>query len=75
MHVVRCFDNDDITHVSGGVDALRDIEIIETELMLADLESLTKRLPNLEKKARGKDEEILIELDLSKKIIHEYYHS
>ncbi len=52
-HVVRCFEDGDVTHVEGGVDPIRDIETVETELMLADLESLEKRVVNLEKKARG----------------------
>lgn len=55
VHVVRCFEDGDITHVEGSVDPIRDIETIETELMLADLESLEKRLPNLEKKVRSGD--------------------
>ena len=55
IHVLRCFENDDVTHVEGGVDPLRDAETVETELMLADLESLQKRLPNLQKKAKGGD--------------------
>jgi len=56
--VARCFEDDDITHVEGRVDPLSDLEIIETELMLADLESLEKRVPNLEKRARaGSDKE------------------
>lgn len=55
--VLRCFEDDDITHVEGGVDPLRDAEIIETELVLADLESIEKRIPNLEKKIRGQDKE------------------
>lgn len=55
LHVVRCFDNDDITHVSGAVDPISDIETIETELMLADLESVEGRIPNLEKKAKTGD--------------------
>ncbi|HEX5775241.1 MAG TPA: redox-regulated ATPase YchF [Caulobacteraceae bacterium] len=56
--VTRCFEDDDITHVEGRVDPISDLEIIETELMLADLESLEKRVPNLEKRARaGSDKE------------------
>lgn len=55
IHVLRCFENDDITHVEGSIDPLRDREIIETELMLADMESLEKRIANLQKRARGKD--------------------
>ncbi len=57
VHVLRCFEDDDITHVEGGVDPVRDAEIIETELMLADLESLEKRLDRLEKKAKTGDKE------------------
>jgi hypothetical protein len=56
-HVVRCFEDGDITHVSGRIDPLADIEIIETELMLADLDSLEGRVVNLEKKAKGGDKE------------------
>lgn len=50
VHVLRCFEDDDITHVEGKVDPVADAEIIETELLLADLESLEKRVPNLQKK-------------------------
>src|SRR5207253_2432785 len=56
-HVVRCFKDDDITHVEGRIDPIADIETIETELMLSDLESLEKRVDNLEKKAKGSGEE------------------
>ncbi|MBQ2844592.1 MAG: redox-regulated ATPase YchF [Alphaproteobacteria bacterium] len=57
IHVVRCFENDDIVHVNGRIDPIADIETIETELMLADIESLEKQIKNLEKKARGLDKE------------------
>ena len=64
-HVVRCFEDDDITHVEGKIAPLADIETIETELMLADLESLEKRVPALEKKAKtGGDKEAKELLDL-----------
>ena len=53
IHVLRCFEDPDVTHVEGAIDPLRDAEIVDTELMLADLESLEKRLPALTKKARG----------------------
>src|SRR6201746_2051887 len=56
-HVVRCFKDDDVTHVEGKIDPVADIETIETELMLADLDSLEKRVDNLEKKAKGSGEE------------------
>ncbi len=55
IHVLRCFEDPDVTHVEGAIDPLRDAEIVDTELMLADLESLEKRLPALTKKARGGD--------------------
>ena len=63
-HVVRCFEDSDITHVEGKIDPLADIETIETELMLADLESLEKRVDNLTKKARGNDKDAKEQLDL-----------
>jgi ribosome-binding ATPase len=56
-HVLRCFEDGDVTHVSGGVDPVRDAEIVETELMLADLESLDRRVDAATKKARGNDKE------------------
>jgi hypothetical protein len=63
-HVVRCFEDGDITHVEGKIDPVADIETIETELMLADLDSLEKRVTALEKKARGGDKEAKEQLDL-----------
>ena len=68
-YVLRCFEDDDITHVEGDVDPLRDAEIIETELILADLESLEKRKLGLVKKARGQDKEAKEALDLVEKIL------
>lgn len=53
VHVLRCFESGDITHVEGGVDPVRDAEIVETELMLADLDSLEKRRPALDKLIRA----------------------
>lgn len=53
IYMLRCFEDGDITHVEGRIDPLSDAEIIETELVLADLESLEKRLPALQKKVRG----------------------
>ena len=63
-HVVRCFEDSDITHVEGKIAPIDDIETIETELMLADLESLEKRAAALEKKAKGGDKEARETLDL-----------
>ncbi len=57
VHVLRCFEDGDITHVEGSVDPVRDAETIETELMLSDLDSLEKRIVPLEKKAKGGDKE------------------
>jgi ribosome-binding ATPase len=57
VHVLRCFENDDIQHVDNRVDPIADAETVETELMLSDLESLEKRVPNLVKKAAQGDKE------------------
>ncbi len=57
IHVLRCFEDSDITHVEGSIDPLRDIEVVETELMLADLDSLERRLIQAQKRARGGDKE------------------
>ena len=57
VHVVRCFEDTDVTHVEGKIDPIADIETIETELMLADLDGLEKRVDNLEKKAKGTGED------------------
>ncbi|MDP4033957.1 MAG: redox-regulated ATPase YchF [Pseudorhodobacter sp.] len=56
-HVLRCFEDDDITHVEGRIDPVADAETIETELMLADLESVERRLANLARKIRGGDKD------------------
>ena len=56
-HVLRCFEDDDITHVEGKIDPISDAETVETELMLADLESLEKRIKPLEKKANSGEKE------------------
>ena len=57
IHVLRCFEDGDVTHVEGSVDPIRDAETVETELMLADLDGLEKRLVAAQKKARGGDRE------------------
>ena len=57
IHVVRCFEDTDVTHVEDKIDPIADIETIETELMLADFDSLEKRVDTLEKKAKGNDKE------------------
>jgi len=63
-YVLRCFENDDIIHVEGRVDPIADAETIETELMLADLDSLEKRIPTLERRVRGQDKEAKKTLEL-----------
>ena len=68
INVVRCFDDGNITHVEGVVDPIRDIELIQIELILADLESLEKRVTALEKKAKT-DKEAKIQVELVKKAI------
>src|SRR5215469_4528620 len=64
IHVLRCFEDPDIAHVEGGIDPLRDAEVVETELMLADLESLEKRLATAQKRARGGDKDSIAALAL-----------
>ena len=59
VHVLRCFEDDDITHVEGRIDPVADAETVETELMLADLESLERRIVQIRKRASGKDKEAL----------------
>ena len=57
VYVLRCFEDSDITHVSGKVDPIADLEVVETELMIADMDSLEKRKANLIKKANSGDKE------------------
>jgi GTP-binding protein YchF len=68
-HVVRCFEDSDVTHVEGRIDPLADAATVEIELMLADLESLEKRVDALNKRARGGDKESVIQLDLVQRIV------
>ncbi|WP_404422253.1 redox-regulated ATPase YchF [Thalassospira australica] len=64
VHVLRCFEDGDITHVEGSVDPVRDAETIETELMLADMDSLEKRVSGLQKRAKGGDKDAKLSLEL-----------
>jgi ribosome-binding ATPase len=68
IQVVRCFENDDIHHVSGAIDPVRDIEVITTELVLADLDAVQKRKDKNTKAARGGDKQAKAELDLITKL-------
>lgn len=70
IHVLRCFEDGNITHVEGGIDPIRDAEIVETELMIADLESLEKRFEQLEKKAKsGGDKDALLKVEVMGPVI------
>ena len=69
VHVLRCFEDADITHVANSIDPLRDAEIIETELMLADLESLDRQIQNLSKKAKSNDVDAKNDLLLMKELL------
>ncbi len=69
VHVLRCFEDENITHVEGDVDPLRDAETVETELMLADIDSLEKRKKTLVKKSRGEDKEVIYDLNLIEQIL------
>src|SRR5215510_11293806 len=68
-YVLRCFEDADVVHVEGRIDPIADADTIETELMLADLESLERRLPILEKKMRGQDKEAKKTFDLVDRIL------
>ncbi len=68
-HVVRCFDDNNITHVEGTVDPVRDIEIINLELALADLQSMENRLSKLGRKVKQNDKEAVIEMKVVEKLI------
>ena len=71
IHVVRVFDNENISHVQGNIAPLRDIQLIETELLLADIESLEKKQEKLIKLSKSfKDKELKIEISLTEKLLH-----
>jgi GTP-binding protein YchF len=69
IHVLRCFEDENITHVEGGVDPIRDKEIIETELMLSDMESLEKRILSLGKKMRAKEADAGAMIEVAEKVL------
>src|SRR5262249_45621544 len=69
IHVLRCFEDSDIAHVEGSIDPLRDAEVVATELMLADLDSLEKRLLAAQKRARGGDKESLAAVALMEPLL------
>jgi GTP-binding protein YchF len=69
VHVLRCFEDDDITHVEGRIDPVSDADTVETELMLADLESLERRIVQIRKRATGKEKEALTILPMMEKAL------
>jgi hypothetical protein len=68
LHVLRCFADPDVVHLEGEIDPLRDAELVETELLLADLESLERQRDGLVKRARGQDKEARARLELLKRV-------
>jgi len=68
-HILRCFEDDNVVHVEGSVDPIRDIETVETELMLADLESLERRATAAQKRARGGDKEARAQLGIIEPVL------
>lgn len=71
VHLVRCFENDDITHIAGRIDPLDDIETIETELLLADLETATRNLEKAERNAKAGEKEAIKRRDLLRRLVAE----
>ena len=69
IHVLRCFEDENITHVEGSVNPIRDAEIVETELMIADLESLEKRFEQASKKAKGGEKEAILNVSVMTPVI------
>jgi hypothetical protein len=69
LHVLRCFEDENITHVENGIDPIRDKEIIDTELMISDLESLEKRIEPIRKKAKGGDKEAIMQAGVMDKCL------
>src|SRR6202012_1700013 len=69
LHVLRCFEDENITHVENGVDPIRDKEIIDTELMISDLENLEKRIEGIRKKAKGGDKEAIVQAGVVEKCL------
>ena len=68
LQVVRCFEDSDVIHTMGGVDPVRDIEVVTTELVLSDLEAVAKRIDKTQKKAKSGDKEAIAELALLEKL-------
>ena len=71
LHVLRCFEDGEVAHVEGSVDPVRDIELVETELLLADIAALERRVEGLTKRARGGDADAQAQLSLIERILPE----
>jgi GTP-binding protein YchF len=69
LEIVRCFEDENITHTEGSIDPIRDIEIIEQELLFADIESVEKRIENLKKKAKGNDRDAKAQLEMAERLM------
>ncbi len=69
LHIVRCFEDDNITHTEGSINPLRDIDIIETELLLADMGALEKRISNIARKAKGNDRDAKAQLVVAEALL------
>lgn len=69
IHVLRCFEDDDITHVEGTIDPIADAETVETELMLSDIDSLSKRKSGLERRIRGQDKDAKTIMALAERLL------
>ncbi len=69
LQIVRCFEDENITHVEGSIDPIRDAEIIEQELLFSDLDQLEKRIDSLQRKARGNDRDAKAQLEIAEKLM------
>ncbi len=69
LQIVRCFEDENITHVEGHIDPIRDIEIIEQELLFADIDSLQKRIDNIARKAKGNDKDAKAQLEIAEELM------
>ena len=69
LQIVRCFEDENITHVEGSIDPIRDVEIIEQELLFSDLDQLVKRIESLQRKAKGNDRDAKAQLEIARKLL------
>ncbi|PAF53143.1 redox-regulated ATPase YchF [Helicobacter sp. 13S00482-2] len=74
LHIVRCFDDSDITHVEGRIDPIKDVEIIELELLLADIDTLSKRIDKLERQAKA-DKDAKVMLECAKDLLGHFHNN